>query len=107
MMSRYASKNAKPQTAESALSQFRTRYLLEVKAAYVEHYEEGLMSADSLLILESSINEALDRTETELYDWEFLQGLRQTGCFFRTGMRWQQSCCIGPLIHRFVFYNVQ
>lgn len=41
----------------------------------MEHYEEGLLSPDSMIILENSINEALDLTEEPLRDWNVLSHL--------------------------------
>ena len=49
---------------DSPEAELRSRYLLEVKAAYMEHYEEGLVSPESLIILNKSINEALDVADT-------------------------------------------
>lgn len=72
----------------------------------MEHYEEGLMAADSLLTLKNSINEALDRADTELYDWTFLHALTISGCMFKLGLRWQKAPCIGRLIHKWVYYDV-
>jgi len=34
------------------MAEIRARYLLEVKAAYAEHYEEGLLAPESLIILQ-------------------------------------------------------
>lgn len=65
------------------------------------------MMPESLKILETSINEAIDRVETEMYDWLFLRGFLQNGCMLRMGMRWQQSCCIGPLIVKMFFSHVR
>ena len=47
MMRRYAKKSTEEEE-EDPKQQIRTRYLLEVKAAYMEHYEEGLLHPDSL-----------------------------------------------------------
>jgi len=65
------------------------------------------MAAESLKILETSINEALDRTDTELYDWDFLRGFEQNTWLLRCSMRWQNACCIGPIIHRLLFGHVR
>ena len=73
----------------------------------MEHYEEGLVAPDSLIVLLNSINEALDRADTELFDWTFLHGLVQYGCMFKLGIRWQKACCIGPLVHRWVYEEVR
>ena len=42
------------------------RYLLEVKASYTEHYEEGLVSPDSYIMLLNSIDVALDHADEGL-----------------------------------------
>ena len=73
---------------DSPEAELRSRYLLEVKAAYMEHYEEGLVAGESLIILNKSINEALDRADTELHDWNYLHGLYKYGCMLRLGIRW-------------------
>ena len=70
------------------MSEIRARYLLEVKAAYMEHYEEGLVSPEALIILNNSINEGMDRTHNSLYDWVWLHTLVQYGCMFKLGIRW-------------------
>lgn len=54
----------------------------------MQHYEEGLVAADSLLTLQNSINEALDRTHLELYDWQFLHDLTKSGFMFKLGLKW-------------------
>ena len=61
---------------------------MEVKAAYVEHFEEGLVEYDSLLMLYNSINEGMDRSDEGLLDWNFLHGLVSQGFFVRLGIRW-------------------
>ena len=73
----------------------------------MEHYEEGLVAPESLIILHNCINEALDRTNDELYDWKYLKGLSTYGCMFRLGIRWQRKCCIGPLVHRWVYKEIR
>lgn len=78
-----------------------------MKAAYTEHYEEGLVAPESLMILNNSINWALDRTNTYLIDWKFLKGLVQYGLIFRLGISLQRTCCIGPLVHRMVYKEVR
>ena len=45
---------------------------MEVKGAYMEHFEEGLVTAESLIILNNSINEAKDSSDKGLNDWNFL-----------------------------------
>ena len=60
---------------DSPEAELRSRYLLEVKAAYMEHYEEGLVSPESLIILNKSINEALDVAHNQLFDWDYLKSL--------------------------------
>ena len=47
MMRRFAQKSADEEEEEDPKQQIRTRYLLEVKAAYMEHYEEGLLNPDA------------------------------------------------------------
>ena len=79
-MRRYAKKSTEEEE-EDPKQQIRTRYLLEVKAAYMEHYEEGLLHPDSLQILENSINEALDLTHEPLYDWHVLNSLFKHNSF--------------------------
>ena len=112
-MSRYArgprAQAASPeQTRRENKKQIRTRYLLEVKAAYMEHYEEGLVSPDSLIQLLNSINEALDHADEDLYDWSVLADLyRHDGCLYRTGMRLQAWPCIGSIIEKAVFAHVR
>ena len=88
-------------------AELRSRYLLEVQAAYMEHYEEGLVAPESLIILNTSINEALDRADTCLHDWQFLHSLYKYGCMIRLGIRWQRLCCLGPLVHRWVYKEVR
>lgn len=39
------------QMLDTPLSLIRARYLHELNASYMEHYEEGLVAADSLLTL--------------------------------------------------------
>ena len=73
---------------DTPLAEIRARYLLEVKAAYMEHFEEGLVSPESLIILLNSINEAMDRADDELHDWTFLSGLIKFSFMFRLGIRW-------------------
>ena len=60
---------------DSPEAELRSMYLLEVKAAYMEHYEEGLVAPESLIILNKSINEALDRADDQLFDWDYLKSL--------------------------------
>ena len=55
----------------------------------MEHYEEGLVAPESLIVLLNSINEAMDRADTELYDWKFLSGLYSQGFLIKLGIRWQ------------------
>lgn len=105
-MTQYAAKEAN-RNMDSAEAELRSRYLLEVKAAYMEHYEEGLVAPESLIILNTSINEALDRADTELFDWNFLHGLYKYGYMLRLGIRWQKLCCLGPLVHRWVYKEVR
>jgi len=92
---------------DNPIAEIRSRYLLEVKAAYMEHYEEGLVAAESIFILNNSINEAMDKSETELHDWVYLSGLVQYGCMFKLGIRMQKMCCIGPIVHRYVYSDVK
>jgi len=59
-----------------------------VKAAYYEHYEEGLLAGDTLITLLNSINEGLDHTDESLYDWGILSPLyKQDSCLVRLGLR--------------------
>ena len=103
-MSKYASKEKAQKVEEDPKNQIRTRYLLEVKAAYLEHYEEGLVAPDTLITLENSINEGLDHTDEPLSDWHVLAELySQNGCFMRCGLRLQQWCCIGRFVEKYVF----
>ena len=51
---------------DTPLALIRSRYLRELKSVYMMHYEEGLLGADALLVLQNSINEALDRAHLEL-----------------------------------------
>ena len=85
-MTNYAKKEA-ARNRHSNLAEVRTRYLLEVKASYITHYEEGLMAPESFHILLNSISDALDRCDEELHDWKFLHGLIQFGLMFRLGTR--------------------
>ena len=89
------------------LAEIRARYLLEVKAAYMTHYEEGLMAPESFMILHDSISDALDKCDEELQDWKFLHSLVKYGLLFKLGIRWQNVCCIGPLFRNWVFYEVR
>ena len=73
----------------------------------MEHFEEGLVAPESLLLLLNSINEAMDRADTELFDFDFLNGLINEGCLLRLGIRWQRACCIGQIVHRLVYTQVK
>ena len=84
IMSKYIKKGAQQ---ENPLTEIRSRFLLEVKAAYMEHYEEGLVAPESLILLNTSINEALDRVDQELYDWKFLSGLVMHGLLLKLGIK--------------------
>ena len=86
-MTNYAKKEA-ARNMNSPLAEIRARYLLEVKAAYVTHYEAGLMAPESFLILNNSISDALDKCDEELHDWKFLHGLVHYGLVFKLGIRW-------------------
>lgn len=97
------SKYKKKGDNEDPLAEIRSRFLLEVKAAYMEHYEEGLVDPNSLILLNNSINEGLDHADTELHDWHFLSGLVQYGFLLKLGIKLQRVCCIGPLVHRWVY----
>ena len=55
---------------DSPLALIRSRYLHELKASYMVHYEQGLVAADALLLLLQSINEALDVADEPLADWQ-------------------------------------
>lgn len=74
----------------------------------MEHYEEGLLTPESLIILENSISEALDVTAEPLHDWDVLRALfNQNGCMIRMGLKCQQWCCIAPLINRILFSKMR
>ena len=74
------------------------RYLLEVKASYTEHFEEGLVSPVSYLMLLNSIDVALDHADEGLQDWDFLHGLIHYGCMYKFFIAMQKTWCIGPII---------
>lgn len=92
---------------EDPMAEIRIRFLLEVKAAYMEHYEEGLVDPNSLILLNNSINEGLDRADIGLHDWKFLSDLVQYGFLLKLGIKLQRFCCIGPLVHRWVYQEVK
>ena len=88
------------------LAELRARYLLEVKAAYIKQYEDGLMAPESYLILINSISDGLDKCDEELHDWKYLHGLVHYGFMFKLGIYWQRLGCIGPLVRRWVYRGV-
>ena len=51
---------------DTPLALIRSRYLRELRSVYMLHYEEGLLGADALLVLQNSINVALDEADGEL-----------------------------------------
>ena len=81
LMTDYARKEAN-RNMNTPIAELRARYLLEVKAAYQEHYEAGLMAPESYLILINSISDGLDRCDEELHDWKYLHGLLKYGFMF-------------------------
>ena len=91
---------------DSPLALIRYRYLHELRAAYLVHFEEGLVGAEALHVLQNSINEALDRAYEPLYDWQFLHHLTRTGCLFRCSLKNQKLCCIGRFVHKWVHNDI-
>ena len=84
------------------------RYLLEVKAAYLEHYEEGLLAPNTLLTLLNSINEALDLTDEPLRDWRILRGLyKRGGCLVRCGLKLHYANCCSKLVEKIIFRQMR
>ena len=55
------------------LPEIRHRYLMEVKANYLHHFEGGLLTAKGLIFLSEANESALDVTDTELNDWDFIK----------------------------------
>jgi hypothetical protein len=49
---------------EDPVADIRARFLIEVKASYMEHFEEGLVDPESMIILKQSISEGLDKAKT-------------------------------------------
>ena len=104
-MTDYARKEAN-RNMNTPLAELRARYLLEVKAAYIMHYEAGLMAPESYHILINSISDGLDKCDEELHDWKYLHGLVHYGFMFKLGIYWQRLGCIGPLVRRWVYRGV-
>jgi hypothetical protein len=101
IFSRYQKKKDKELT--NPIADIRARYLIEVKAAYIEHYEEGLLAPNSLLLLKQSISEGLDRADTELYDWNYISHLKNDGILYRLGIGAQRSLCCTSVVNKFVY----
>ena len=51
------------------LPEMRHRYLMEVKANYLHHFEGGLLTAPGLIFASETIESALDVTDENLSDW--------------------------------------
>ena len=88
------------------MAEIRARYLLEVKAAYAEHYEEGLLAPESLIILQQSINEGLDKADENLYDWQFISGIKNDGILYRLGIGGKRVLCCSSLVNSMVYKQV-
>jgi len=54
------------------LNELRNRYLTIVKSVYYEQFENGELMADSLIILNESIDSARDALSKSLNDSEFV-----------------------------------
>jgi len=54
-------------------SELRHRFYLEAKAAYWHSYEDGSASPETVIMLNTSINRALDKSNQTIDDWSFVQ----------------------------------
>ena len=54
-------------------SELRHRFYIETKAAYWHSYEDGRALPESIILLNTSINRALDKSNQVIDDWSFVQ----------------------------------
>ena len=54
------------------LPELRHIYLMEVKANYLHKFEDGLLMDKGLIILNGANDSALDKTDSELDDWRYV-----------------------------------
>ena len=72
----------------------------------MEHFEEGLVDPESMIILKQSISEGLDKAKTQLYDWRYISGLKNDGFLYRLGIGGQKARCWKNLVNKMVFKHV-
>ncbi len=72
----------------------------------MEHFEEGLLDPESLIILKQSISEGMDKTGDMLYDWNYISGLKNNGFLYRMGLGGQKYMCWKNLLNKLVFKQV-
>jgi len=85
-------------------SELRHRYLVELKAKYWHHFEEGKMMPESLLILTEAVNRSLDVSDKPLSDWDYVKGVYENDIRFKILTKIINWPCIGYLMKK-AFYT--
>lgn len=60
--------------------------MMELKATYWHHFEEGNLTADGFILLNEAASHSLDQTDLPISDWELVKNIMpinssSTSCF--------------------------
>jgi hypothetical protein len=57
------------------LAELRLRFMMELKATYWHHFEEGALTGEGYIYLNFAASRALDCNEEPIDDWSFVKDI--------------------------------
>ena len=84
------------------LPEIRHRYLMEVKSNYLDKHKKGSLSARGLIFLSEANESALDVTDSDLNDWDFIKEVCEFSWLTQKLLPLQNVALIGHFVRQSV-----
>ena len=95
-------------SSESLLAELRHRFMMELKATYWHHFEEGALTGEGYIRLNEAANRALDVITEPISDWDFVSSVFSYNDTRAKMLTWLiQLRCISPLFKVLLFNRIK